>query len=376
MKQYLLISTTSLFLFGQLLSQNGETVSESFHSNFGVQEIVEVGTPIKKTQSISRDESNSQKIDVNESEERKIISEPILGTPLGSLKNAPPLALPSNEKSLEESFQPLEDSNTPAAETSGLSFITSLQIGLRAYNTSNVLRQRNSLAENSGVFEANAGLGFSTTNIELGKYVTMIPRIDLFMQLANYQERPELLDYRFGMAKGNLQFGFPKDWSVNFSLDYNVLHSLETKERFFDSVSPGLSLQKLFPITEESFFIIESSIRSANMDAVKVFEAAGIFPDSGNNYQTSLSATYIHQFGNDMEWTLMPRIAINRTNYTVSPNTGRLDYLFTGGASLIYQWNEWFGMQVFWTYSSMSSDTIDDFNVHDFGAVISSSYQF
>ena len=374
MKKHLLISTTSLFWVGQLLSQNGETVSESFHSNFGVQEIVEVGTPIKKTQSISRDESNSQKIDVNESEERKIISKPILGTPLGSLKNAPPLALPVNEKSLEESFQPLEDSNTPAAETSGLSFNTSLQIGLRAYNTSNVLRQRNSLAENSGVFEANAGLGLSTTNIELGKYVTMIPRIDLFMQLANYQERPELLDYRFGMAKGNLQFGFPKDWSVNFSLDYNVLHSLETKERFFDSVSPGLSLQKLFPLTEESFFIIESSIRSANMDAVKVFEAAGIFPDSGNNYQTSLSA-YIHQFGNDMEWTLMPRL-LSTVPITVSPNTGRLDYLFTGGASLIYQWNEWFGMQVFWTYSSMSSDTIDDFDVHDFGAVISSSYQF
>ena len=196
------------------------------------------------------------------------------------------------------------------------------------------------------------------------------------MQLANYQERPELLDYRFGMAKGNLQFGFPKDWSVNFYLDYNVLHSLETKERFFDSVSPGLSLQKLFPITEESFFIIESSIRSANMDAVKVFEAAGIFPDSGNNYQTSLSATYIHQFGNDMEWTLMPRIAINRTNYTVSPNTGRLDYLFTGGASLIYQWNEWFGMQVFWTYSSMSSDTIDDFDVNDLGVALSGSYRF
>ena len=194
------------------------------------------------------------------------------------------MALPSNEKSLEESFQPLEDSNTPAAETSGLSFNTSLQIGLRAYNTSNVLRQRNSLAENSGVFEANAGLGLSTTNIELGKYVTMIPRIDLFMQLANYQERPELLDYRFGMAKGNLQFGFPKDWSVNFSLDYNVLHSLETKERFFDSVSPGLSLQKLFPITEESFFIIESSI-SPNMDAVKVFELRFSVE---NNYQTSL----------------------------------------------------------------------------------------
>ena len=187
------------------------------------------------------------------------------------------MALPAKETSLEESFQPLEDSDTPAAETSGLSFNTSLQIGLRAYNTSNVLRQRNSLAENSGVFEANASLGFSSTNIELGKYVTMIPRIDLFMQLANYQERPELLDYRFGMAKGNLQLVFPRI-GRSISPWITMYYTASKRKRFFDSVSPELSLQKLFPITEESFFIIESSIRSANMDAVKVFEAAGIFP--------------------------------------------------------------------------------------------------
>ena len=72
----------------------------------------------------------------------------------------------------------------------------------------------------------------------------------------------------------------------------------------------------------------------------------------------------------------MPRIAINRTNYTVTPNTGRLDYLFTGGLSLIYQWNEWLGMQVFWTYASMSSDTIDDFDVNDLGVALSGSYRF
>ena len=97
-----------------------------------------------------------------------------------------------------------------------------------------------------------------------------------------------------------------------------------------------------------------------------------VFSDSGNNYQTSLSASYIHQFAHEMDF--MPRIALNRTNYTV-PNTGRLDYLFTGGLSLIYHWNEWLGMQVFWTYASMSS-TIDDFDVNDIGVVLSGSYRF
>jgi len=86
--------------------------------------------------------------------------------------------------------------------------------------------------------------------------------------------------------------------------------------------------------------------------------------------------SYIHQFGQTMKWSFVPRIGINRTNYTVTPNIGRLDYLFNGVASLIYQWQEWLGVQLFWTYSSMSSDTIDDFDVIDFGLAISGNYRF
>ena len=375
MKPALFLPVTLLnFIFFNLLNAQDET-NDSLQgepiqsSNLGIQEIVEVGVPLQLGDSD----------DQNASESKIQITETVSGTPLGSLKNAPPLVLPSSSNNLADQFAPAEESSPPTEESSrfadlGLGF--SAHVGLRAYQTNNVLRQKSSMAESSSVFETSAGLGMKGPEKELGEYVTMIPGIDLFVQWANYEKNSDLLDYRFGMAKGGLQFGLPKDWTVNVSLDYNVLHSWDSGDKFFDSVSPGVTLQKLFPLTEESFFIIESMIRWSNMDAVQVFEAAGIFPDSGNNYQTSLSASYIHQFGQDMKWTFMPRIAINRTNYTVTPNTGRLDYLFTGGLSLIYQWNEWLGMQVFWTYASMSSDTIDDFDVNDLGVALSGSYRF
>ena len=369
-----------LALFAQEVNSSASDKS-NFSTNLGVQEIVEVGAPLTVA------------VDINQSEEPDLdetvyptpvrISEPIPGTPLGSLKNSPPLAIPRPENGLEAQFKQIEDSSksesAPSAvsdNSKALNLDITAQVGLRTYRTSNVLRQKSSLAENSGVFESSVGMGVSGSQTKLGEYVTMIPGIDLFMQWANFEEYSGLLDYRFAMAKGDLQFGLPKDFTVGVSLDYNVLYNLKSGDRAFDSISPSLSIQKLFPLTEESFLILETMIRWSDMTAVNIFPAAGIFADSGNNYQNSLSLSYIHSFGENKKWTLMPRVSINRTNYSVSPNLGRLDYLFSGGASLIYQWNEWFGVQAFWTYFSMDSDSIDDFNAQDLGIAVSGNYQF
>ena len=47
---------------------------------------------------------------------------------------------------------------------------------------------------------------------------------------------------------------------------------------------------------------------------------------------------------------------------------------FSLGTSLLYQFNEWFGVQVFWTYSH-EFDTIDSFNAHDLSR-FQRSYRF
>ena len=49
------------------------------------------------------------------------------------------------------------------------------------------------------------------------------------------------------MIKGGLQFGLPRDWSIGFSLDYNVLHNMDSGDRTFGSLAPTLSVQKSFP---------------------------------------------------------------------------------------------------------------------------------
>ena len=308
-----------------------------FHSNVGLQEIIEVGVPL------------SSKSDANNAD--------------------------GSDSSLLDRVDATTSKPAAAAKPKG-PVTYSAQAGMRAYSTSNVLRQESSLAQSSGVLESNVGFAVSHEAFKLNEYVTMLPRLDLMMQWAWYAENSELLDYQFGLIKGGVAFGFPDNWSIGTSLDYNTLHNLDSGDKTFDSFSPSISLQKIIPTSETSFFMFDSMVRWSNMDAETFFPAAGIFADSGNNYQTSLSVSYLKMLGFDQEWTIMPRLAVNRTNYTKDPNTGRLDYLYSAGVSVIYQWNEWFGVQGFGTWNKMESDTIPNFKAFDIGIAINGNYRF
>jgi hypothetical protein len=320
--------------FSQSTAQLGSNRSlpgySGFHSNLGIQEIIEVGIPLQETDPLS-------KIDGQRS-----------------------YSLPR------------------VARETASSLKLSTHAGIRAYSTSNVLRQDSSLAQSSGVFESSLGVGLSQDAYKVTDYMTMLPRLDLMMQWAWYDKSSELLNYRFGLLKGGIAFGFPDNWSVGTSIDYNTLNNLETGDKSFDSISPSVSLQKIFPTSETSFFMFDTMVRWSNMDTTISFPAAGIFPDSTDNHQTSFSITYIKILGAEQEWTIMPRVSINRTNYTKNPNTGRLDYLFNGGLSAIYNLNDWFSVQGFGTYNKMNSDddTVPDFKAFDTGVSMNANYRF
>ena len=303
-----------------------------FHSNLGLQEIIEVGVPLAKPE----ESSFLDKVDAANANPRPRG----LKQPTGTI-------------------------------------IFSPAIGTRAYSTSNVLRQESS-AENSGVLESNVALGISSKVIKLSEYVTLIPRIDFMMQWAWYAENSELLDYRFGLVKGGVVLGFPDNISAGVSLDYNTLHSLESGDKTFDSVSPSVSMQKIIPLTEDSFVMLDTMMRWSKMDAQTFFPAAGVFADSGDNYQNTLSISYLKLLGIEQEWTIMPRAAINRTNYTKDANRGRTDYLYTAGINVMYQVNDWFGIQSFGTYNSMDSDvsTVPEFEAFDIGISLNANYRF
>ena len=53
----------------------------------------------------------------------------------------------------------------------------------------------------------------------------------------------------------------------------------------------------------------------SSTDQTMTFPAAGVFADSGDNYQNSISATYIHMLGKEGKLMIMPRVGLNRTHY-------------------------------------------------------------
>jgi len=249
-------------------------------------------------------------------------------------------------------------------------------VGLRAYRTSNVMRTEKGTEKGSGVFESNIGVGISTEAKKVISYVTLIPRLDLMVQWANYGEQSDLLDYRFGLVKGGLALGFPNDWSAGITLDYNVLHNQKTGDKNFDAWSPAISLQKLHSISETSLIIADLMVRQSSTEQTVTFPAAGIFADSGDNRQYTASLTYVKAFGIDGKFTFMPRMAYTHTQYLKSPSKGRDDRLFSIGASLMYQWTEWLSAQTFLTNASMSSDITPSFSATDFGLSLSTSHRF
>ena len=232
------------------------------------------------------------------------------------------------------------------------------------------------MEKGSGVFESNIGLGITTEATQLSPYLTLIPRLDLMMQWARYGENSDLLNYRFGLVKGGVALGFPNDWSAGLTLDYNVLHNQKTGDRTFDSWSPAVSVQKLLVLSDNSFLMGDIMLRHSSTEQTVTFPAAGVFADSGDNRQNSFSLTYIRLFGDNGEFTFMPRLSYTRTSYLKSPSDGRDDDLFTIGASMIYQWTDWLSAQTFLTNSTMSSDTISDFQAFDFGLSLSASHSF
>jgi hypothetical protein len=296
-----------------------------FHSNLGLQEIVEVGVPLRSAAPASPP------------------SIPLLPPPATG-NFPPPRVSPSDGAA----------SSSPSSSTGEPLLNASFSAGTRMYYTSNVLRTKTDTM-GSGVYEFNAGAGLGIRPTKIGDYITLIPRIDYMTQWAHYGEKTvkDLLGYHFSMIKGSAAIGLPDNWSLGLGLEYDYLSSISSGDKMFDAVAPTFSIQKVVPFTEKSFLMIDSMIKYANTTRVIGFPIPGVFADDGDNLQTALNATYIHSFGPDGKLLFMPNLGFARTAYKKNTHKGRVDYLFTLGASGIYQFREWVGVQTFINYSKM-----------------------
>ena len=77
-----------------------------------------------------------------------------------------------------------EDPDPKHSHADGGPFNLSLNAGVRSYYTSNVLRLADDTLD-SGVVESNAGFSLMTKPQEIGRYLTLIPRVDFLMMWAN-----------------------------------------------------------------------------------------------------------------------------------------------------------------------------------------------
>ena len=346
----------------------------TFHSNLGVQEIVELGVPVEDLKKTNLTPSFSPPSAQPERKEEWTQEEAVLP----SQKPSRSIEVKKDEPGIWERGEAKVPSTQPPAESgsSPSGFQISAQSGLRAYHTSNVLRQSKENEERSGVFEANVMASVRAPDIEVGDYYILLPRFDMMLQWAQYQERSDLLDYRFGMIKGGVGLAMPNDWNLGFGLDYNILHNMRSRDKTFDAWSPSFTMHKGYAVFKNSYLMFDATARISNVAQTQVFEAAGIFADSGDNVQNSISLTLVHPFDEEGKVVIMPRIGLSRTNYYKFPNKHRLDYLFSGGANVSYRWRDHIDLQGFMSFSSMSSNDINDFEAYDLGLALSGNYRF
>ena len=152
----------------------------------------------------------------------------------------------------------------------------------------------------------------------------------------------------------------------------------------FDAVAPSINVQKATVFNERSILLTDVSLKLANTDKVVGFAAPGIFADDGDNFQSSLSFTYVQLFGDENEWLLMPSMGVTRSLYLKDTHDGRIDYLLNLGLTGIYQWKPWLGFQTFLNFSKMSTNekgeellgSSSSSKTFDLGFAITGNYQF
>jgi hypothetical protein len=375
----LMVSLVRGQAINSLIGQPARPGYTKFHSNLGLQEIIDVGVPTKAGK-------------ISQPDLVELPKTKGLGEREGREDDLVAAQAEKKEDPGWFAHEKTEPGEVPVKKVaSTLDLDISVSAGLRAYHTSNVLRV-NSGEQESGVLESNIGAGLTLSGLQVGDYVTMVPRLDIMMQLANYGEDTvsDLLDYRFSLVKGSFAFSFPKDWTLTPAVEYNLLNSQSSGDRMFDAIAPSINIQKATVFNEKSILLYDVTLKHSNTDKVITFgdsigaSIPGVFSDDGDNFQYSLNLTYIKLFGEENQWMLMPSMGITRSAYLKNEHDGRVDYLFNMGVTGIYQWKPWLGFQTFVNYTNMSTNSKGESlllsssssKTFDIGAAVTGNYQF
>ena len=288
--------------------------------------------------------------------------------PLGSLANrrkvsrmGAPRQAPAQGEAVRLAEEPSRPS-TPSEPASEPPLNMSIFASTRGYYSHNVLRL-NGEDDGALVWENMAGASLTTRPFSLGSYVTMVPSLDMLMQVAAYEDKEvaganlaQILGYRFGMVKTGLSFSFPRDYTLSVGYEYTMLNSLDTGEKMSDGFAPSLRLGKMFGLSETTLLMLDGSIRYSMTERVLPYPIPGQFADDGDNYQLGLSVSLIKLFGENGQFMLMPSLSITRSEYTNNTNDGRVDWSTVVGLNGSWQVTDWLSLDLGanWTVMQMN----------------------
>ena len=181
----------------------------------------------------------------------------------------------------------------------------------------------------------------------------MVPRLDLLMQVASYEDKEvrgtnikELLGYRFGLVKAGLGMELPKDISLSLGYEYNLVSSLDTGDKMSDAFTPSLSLGTMWALGETTLLMLDGMTRYSMTDRILPYPIPGQFADDGDNLQLGLSLMLIKILGNEGQFMLMPSLSFTRSEYLKNKIDGRVDWLTTLGVNGTWQATDWLSLDL------------------------------
>lgn len=303
-----------------------------------------------------------------------------MAIPLGSL---------ANSRFVGRSHKSAPPSRAKEDEKEKLFYFNSF-FSTRPYYTHNVLRVKDGDDE-AAVWENLLGASLSTKPFALGKYVTLVPKLDLMMQVASYEDKEvaganlkDLLGYRFSLAKAGIGLNFPRDFSLNLGFEYDLLNSLDTGDKMFDAWVPSLRLSKSVTLGDATLLMMDGSMRYSMTERELPNPLPGQFPDDGDNLQLGLSVMLIQLFGAEGQFMIMPSLNISRSEYLNHDNDGRVDWSTTVGLSGSWQATEWLSLELGLTCSILRMNDRGEFlqgassryEAYDLGATLMAIYNF
>ncbi len=269
---------------------------------------------------------------------------------LGSLANRRMVARPKKAKDTKEDSGSTDQAEPISGTQAPLSM--SIFASTRVYYTQNVLRL-DGKKDTAGVWENMTGASLSTKAFEVGPYITMVPKLDLMMQVATYEDKDvrganikELLGYRFGLVKAGLGLQLPKEVSLSIGYEYNLINSLDTGDKMSDGFTPSLSVGKTWAFGETTLLMLDGMSRYSMTDRVLPYPIPGQFADDGDNFQLGLSLMLIKVFGENGQFLVMPNISFTRSEYLKNENDGRVDWLTSLGINGSWQATEWLSLDL------------------------------